>query len=216
MIIQVIFFFTFFITNSISIEVENGIIKIPNNISCNVTLNDKENVVNLNSTNPLKLYFGILDLVCYNKSSQTSFTETKISRIKCSDCGVFCLQNDILPGCDKHQLPYYIGLFIIGVVLIFLYCIIFLSCKFCKCCQIFSIKSFAQYMYQKKLDQKETKRVLFNIKKLRINAYPKYKNEYNLKKKYKEKIQLQRFLNTIIINDLNDDLILEETQYCIN
>lgn len=80
--------------------------KIEQKSSCNCTIKNNGRLVNDTSL----LYYGLVQYTCNGLDGYL------ISKLKCNECGLYCVQNDLIIGCQNNVLQITLGL-LVGVMI---------------------------------------------------------------------------------------------------
>jgi len=165
---------------SLDVKIKNGIIKFEDYNNCSIML-DNENVKLLENGYVPRIHFG---LVKYNCDNIVGF---KISKLKCNDCGIFCMENQLIEGCESYYFLLLIGILIgcIGTPILY-----------------FSLKKILPNIYiiifiwiNKKLQDANDRKHEQQVEKLRkmgIDAEHNYQDKYFLDFKSKTFIHQKR------------------------
>lgn len=170
-----------------NINVNYGIIEIEGYKNCTIINNGET----LYYSGPVKkimpgLHFGIITYIC------DQIGDTIISTLKCKDCGLYCVYNEYIEGCNQSDFKFWLGV-LVGCLISGIMCTIAVLILNKVLDKTFDNLS---YIFQKKEDKRNIKLAKRVSSMTNMPLKVKYTTKYPLSNKLKDKISQKR-LSTV-------------------
>lgn len=162
-----------------SVDIKDGQLEIIGWENCEINANGK--VINMTKGRQMGLYFGLITYKC-----DTDYGY-KISKMNCKECGIYCVYNDYISGCQNEKMQLVVGIFV-GLILGPIACFAIWKC-YGKCLNACYHSNVAKR--QRRNDKVELEHSLRINALTGVSSRPAFNDKYNIVK-YKKKAHKYR------------------------